>query len=278
VPISCDQAVRLGFVLDPTGRFEGRRDASYDLQARLVIWNGREYDLTSPVDRQAQIPPQGTFTIVSREILSIGDGFVAYAFLKTSIAREGILAINTGLIDAGWHNYLATTAINVSKDPFPLVSLESFIRVVFEPVSGPKKPVPAEPYDQAKGDRYTKSQVAQSLRFPSSFLDIPGQQEAIVGKVKKEIVADMWGRTSLVVLLVAIVSLVLASVIPAILAHGGTRYEAAGGTARYETDLIMLEGRVSGLERSVQEAIAATALPGAHRADSGAPHRRAPPR
>jgi deoxycytidine triphosphate deaminase len=214
MPLSGQAAVDLGLVHDPTGANEGIRDASYDLHVGYVIINGKVYDPAKLEDRMAEVPPQHTFTIISREVLKIENGFVGYAFLKTTVARKGILAINTGIIDAGWHNHLATTAINFHKEPFLIFQEKSFLRIAFERVENQAKPEKMQVFNAHEAEKYLERQLIALRGFPSTFLDIPGQQEKIVQKAKMEIVEEGWRKVGYTVTLVTMIALVLAGVIP----------------------------------------------------------------
>jgi deoxycytidine triphosphate deaminase len=77
MPISGREAVDLGLIRDPDNTYAGLRDASYDLQIGYVVMNGRVYDPGKPEDRREEVPPQQTFTIISREVLEIKKGYLA---------------------------------------------------------------------------------------------------------------------------------------------------------------------------------------------------------
>jgi deoxycytidine triphosphate deaminase len=258
MPISGRAAVDFHLVYDPTGAYDGIRDASYDLQVGYVIMNGRAYDPTKAEDRRVEIPPQQTFTIVSKEVLNITNGYVGYAFLKTSVARRGILAINTGIIDAGWHNHLATTAINFHKDAFPIFDAKSFLRITFEIVEGDRDDVPIPPYNKKRAEEYRDEQIASSRRFPASFLDIPGQQDDIVKKAKDTIVAEGWRRIGWMVTLVTLIALLLAGAIPAITEWSSKRFSSKSSEETTRA-VLLLQERIRMMEQQLRDQKAAVA-------------------
>lgn len=265
MPLSGQEAVDIGLVETPDGSpLNGVRNASYDLQIGSVVMDGRVYSAGVDSDRQLLIPPQQTFTIISREVLHIKDGYVAYAFLKTSIARRGILALNTGIIDAGWHNHLATTAINFSNDRIAIFEEEggsagdsrgAFLRVSFHKVLLSTKRnghVAVKPYSVATGKEYQEKQIRLSRHFPATFMDVPGQTERIIRLAKKEIVEEQWGRLGNMVIVITVVALLLAGVIPA-LAEWATKFAGASDNrANVSSDalsILQLRSQVNELER-----------------------------
>jgi len=265
MPLSGQEAVAIGLVEAPDGAgLNGVRDASYDLQIGSVVMNGRVYSAQVDSDRQLLIPPQQTFTIVSREVLHIKDGYVAYAFLKTSIARRGILALNTGIIDAGWHNHLATTAINFSSDKIAIFeedgaavgdSRGAFLRIAFHKVvhSAKRQVVPdIKPYSVAIGKEYQEKQMRLSRHFPGTFMDVPGQTERIIKLAKKEIVEEQWSRLANLVILITLVALLLAGVIPAMGSWATSLFLAPDNRSSITSDalnILQLRSQVNALER-----------------------------
>jgi dUTPase len=116
-------AVREGLVVQ-TSEVKAR-PASVDLSVGVVVINGKEFK--QPVE----IKPQQMFVIISKERVQVGAGFVGYAMPKTSLCNEGILCLNTGILDPGYEGLISTTAINFVEDSYLITPGEHFLRLVF---------------------------------------------------------------------------------------------------------------------------------------------------
>jgi len=152
------------------------RSASYDLRIGKIIIDGVVH--TSDV----QIEPQQMFIIVSRETVSVPAGSVGYAMPKTGLCNKGILALNTGIIDPGYNGPLSTTAINFDKSPYLLGPGDAFLRVVFHTLHGEGSSTAVDKFDET-GESYMRERRQDSIRFPRTFLDVPGQLEKLSGRI-----------------------------------------------------------------------------------------------
>ena len=122
------QSIKEGLVVQPNGL--QARPASVDLHVGSIVINGKEYN--EPVDIKAQ----QMFIIVSKERVQIKAGFVGYAMPKTSLCNEGILCLNTGILDPGYGGLISTTAINFEEDASAISPGEPFLRLVFPRLEG----------------------------------------------------------------------------------------------------------------------------------------------
>lgn len=171
------EASARGFVKN--GQASSVRPASYDLRVGTIVRQG------SKQERDTTLEPQEIFLLVSKEIVEVPAGFVGYAMPKTSLCNDGILALNTGIIDPGYSGPLSTTAINFGKNPYRIKPGDPFLRVVFHPLQG-KGSDASE--NLAKSDvEYLADRVHDSSRYPTTFLDVPGQVERLTARVTKDV-------------------------------------------------------------------------------------------
>lgn len=160
------------------GKDAGVRKASYDLHVGKVILQGvvRSDNTT--------VHPQQTFVIVSQEMVKVPGGIVGYAMPKTSLCNQGILVLNTGLIDPDYDGPMSTTAINFDKDAREIRIGDPFLRLVFHRLdvgAGPSM-------SNRTPEQYLEERRADSERYPSTFLDVPNQIERLTTVITDKVV------------------------------------------------------------------------------------------
>jgi dUTPase len=84
------------------------------------------------------LAPQGIAAVVSREVVKLPPDICAYVSVKTSLCREGILAINIGVIDPGWEGPISSLLLNFGKDSYQLRSNQAFLRLTFHTITAPE--------------------------------------------------------------------------------------------------------------------------------------------
>lgn len=171
------QALKEGLVPQAAGHQV--RPASVDLHVGSVVINGKQY--TTAVD----IRPQQMFIIISQERVQLKAGFVGYAMPKTSLCNEGILCLNTGILDPGYQGLISTTAINFEEDSYTISPGDAFLRLVFHRLDGEGAATAVQTDISMPDATYVKEARAHSKRFPETFLNIPGQVESIADRVLK---------------------------------------------------------------------------------------------
>jgi hypothetical protein len=128
---------------------------------------------------------------------------VGYAMPKTGLCHEGILALNTGLIDPGYEGRISTVAVNFDKEPVAIRPGDSFLRVVFHKLDGPAAASAVERAVRPTPEDYIAARLSDSERYPRTFMDVPGQTERLAKDVSSELLGN-W--TSRVVTLITILS------------------------------------------------------------------------
>ncbi len=149
-----------------------------------IIINGKQH---TPIDgaRGVQITPQQVAIAVSTEDVAMIAGFVGLVQPKTSLCNEGILCLNTGVVDPGFDGPISSTIINFSKENKFLAFGESFLRLTVTDLSGVGSNL-ATP-SAVERESYLRTRAADSARLPKTFMDIEKLHGDFVKSVEKEV-------------------------------------------------------------------------------------------
>jgi deoxycytidine triphosphate deaminase len=171
------EIVKLGFVKNPN---QARiRPAGYDLTLDQVIVDGDSHP------REVWVIPQGMFVIVSKEHVNIPEGYVAYALPKTSLCQEGILTLNTGILDPGYDGLISTVGINFNNRPHRLRKDDPFLRLVFHKIEGENAEQPDTLTKVLSNEDYLEVRADEAKRFPNTFLDVENSRRELVNEISK---------------------------------------------------------------------------------------------
>ncbi len=116
---------------------KGLRDAGYDLRIETLIGKD-EKEQIKLASQSYNLAPQGIAAVVSHEVLKLPANVCAYASVKTSLCREGVLAINIGVIDPGWEGPISSILLNFGKDSYQLKNNQPFLRLTFHRITAPE--------------------------------------------------------------------------------------------------------------------------------------------
>lgn len=195
--ITGHEAFRRGFFEDGAAE-ENASAASYNLTVGEIVWNG------DTRGESRQLEPQETITLVSKERISLPEGVVAYAMPKTGLTNDSILALGTGIVDPGYEGRLSTVAINFGKTPHHFAERDPFLRLVFHKIGDGDVSVDPTSVDDKD---YIRERINESLKYPDTFLDVPGRIE----EVRSELFEDIQRSTlSQLVVFLAVLTAVFA--------------------------------------------------------------------
>jgi deoxycytidine triphosphate deaminase len=112
--------------------FEERclKDAGYDLQIDTVI-SQDEKGISKAHKSSVDLDPQGIVAVISKERVKLPLDVCAYASVKTSLCREGVLAINIGIVDPGWDGPISSLLLNFGRRVHQLRNGDLFLRLTF---------------------------------------------------------------------------------------------------------------------------------------------------
>jgi deoxycytidine triphosphate deaminase len=146
------------------------REAGYDLRIATLMNKNVKGEMERCSD-DIDLTPQGIAAVTSQEILKLPTYICAYASVKTSLCREGVLAINVGVVDPGWEGPLSSVLLNFGKDAYRLRSGDSFLRLTFHYINDMHQELPKtferSAYEQTIEQKFSK-------RLAASFMDMDG--------------------------------------------------------------------------------------------------------
>jgi deoxycytidine triphosphate deaminase len=102
-------------------------NATYYLTIEKIIRGGQDKESDS-----VEIAPNGIAWIVSKERFNIASNdIIALVSLKSSLTKQGLLALDTGFVDPRFKGPIGTIVVNFSKNTVTLTKGDEFFRVLF---------------------------------------------------------------------------------------------------------------------------------------------------
>ena len=166
------------------------RGGCYYLRIHSIIPAGEEAKTYDPREPRKfyTLEPGGLAWVISEEMFQIEDASVtALVTLRSGFTKQGMLALDVGLVDANFFGPIGSLVINFSKKPIRLQAGDEFFRVIFFE------------HDEAKGDqlpkpvRYTHSEYVEKILtdmvggFSGTFLQTAEMEKRIREDLKKDI-------------------------------------------------------------------------------------------
>jgi dUTPase len=222
VQIQTKEAVRLGIVTDRNGQLlvpsNYEKKSSFDITIREVLVKGSKHKDIETHSGSAILKPQDSAYIISEELINVPDGYIAYVFLKNRMSQKGLLALNTGIIDQGYHGPISTLVINLSTRDAVIpssanLSDKAFFRIVFHKIQENEKlPKPKFIKLQPQSyDKYKKYREDELKELPRTFLDHEQAKKQITDEVEKKALSfsyvKLGATVSVVALLLSLMSL-----------------------------------------------------------------------
>lgn len=178
------EAVRLGYVRDKTGNLLPHADynkvSSIDITIGEVLYKDKDGNITP--GKHTIIRPQESLVIISNEIIHVPSDYVAYVFLKNNLSQQGLLALNTGIIDADYVGPISTVIINFSNVNADIPSgitkhEKDFFRVVFHKIDSTTTTsltpltLPAVNFTEQDYNDYKNKKINSLKNLPKTFLE-----------------------------------------------------------------------------------------------------------
>jgi deoxycytidine triphosphate deaminase len=160
------------------------RDAGYDLRIDTLIAKMDDGSVEKHTD-DFDLPPQGIAAVTSREIIRLPPDVCAFASVKTSLCRDGVLAINIGIVDPGWDGPISSTLLNFGKYNRPLKSGDAFLRLTFHMLRPPAQPTRIARINHKVYEEDIERKVKK--RLAASFMDFDRAAE----KASQRFVTDL---------------------------------------------------------------------------------------
>jgi deoxycytidine triphosphate deaminase len=166
-----EQITRLGMVHNTRKR--ALKPTSYNATVGKILCEGRE--ITAD---HFDLPPRGIVWVVSNEEFQLPQNVTGLATLKTTWTHDGILALNVGIVDPGWHGPLAAAIVNFSKNTFTVRDGGEFLRVVFH-----QHDMSEGRYTRVKMDDYLSKVRDKSAKTSGTFLDMTALSRELMDEV-----------------------------------------------------------------------------------------------
>lgn len=150
-----------------------QQHTTYNATVGEILLEGEAITCTEYV-----LPPRGMVWVVSSEEFKLPPDVTGLATLRTTWTHNGILALNVGVIDPGWHGPLATALVNFSEKTFTVRKSEQFLRVIFHahnPTSATTKRRDMKTYVTQIADK--------SARTANTFLNIKALGAEVVDQI-----------------------------------------------------------------------------------------------
>lgn len=182
---------------------ESYRNSSYDLTIGKIYMQpsqGNISELTDAIKKklfdidsdntldECEVPPQGMVVIFSQEKINLPKHICGVALPKTSLCQEGLLCLNTGIIDPFYHGYISGTIINFSKNPIYLKRGKVFLRLIFHEVTEPDN---TNTYSPTSDAEYFSTIKNHANKYPHTFMNLPNHikevTDKVIGNSKKQI-------------------------------------------------------------------------------------------
>lgn len=199
-----DEIRQLGIIItdeDP-GSY---RAASYDLRIGRVIAIKSEDSKLIEQSEFFLLPAQGMAEVVSLETVKVPDNVAGYASVMTRSARQGLLPLNTGIVDPGYEGRLSATVVNFGRSELNLKRGAPFLRLTFHSYNTPKGFERPSAISEEEFMRNRRSEVAEN--FSTLFLNLTNQMaEAFRAAIRRNLgfVALLVSGGALVVTLTAL--------------------------------------------------------------------------
>ena len=101
------------------------KGASYDLTVgEIITMDGKTHD-------GYKIPPRGMVLIVTEEIFHLPSNIIGFTTVKNSLSRDGIMAINIGIVDPEWNQPISSSIINFGNTNHFIKKGDPFLRMTF---------------------------------------------------------------------------------------------------------------------------------------------------
>lgn len=152
------------------GRPKSYTTHSYNLRIGGIV----DPETCKVVDR-LELPPRGAALVITAEELHIPEGILGYTMVKNSRSIDGLLALNTGIVDPNWNRPISTVLINFGLGTRLLTKDQEILRMTFH--RGPSVDNPLPPFSTGNREEYELQRTkAFKEKVGNSFLNLDANQ------------------------------------------------------------------------------------------------------
>jgi deoxycytidine triphosphate deaminase len=153
------------------------RAASYDVRVGRIIAVNSDGALSVSETEPYTVPAQGMVEVISLEKILVPKDVAGYASVKTALSREGLLALNTGIIDPSYEGPVSAVMVNFGKIPLVVSRGDQFLRLTFHQYEPPENFQSLRPIGPEEFLRGRRKEAA--LRFSRLFLNLPDHIQGV---------------------------------------------------------------------------------------------------
>jgi hypothetical protein len=145
--------------------------------------------------------------VLSKEKFNLPKTVTGHANLRTTFTKNGILALNVGIIDPFFSGPISTALINFSDRPLEIFVGQKFFRVIFFEHDDVTKYKPEKDESLVADDYIIQLERKAYSDFPKTYLNVPsGDDEFYFRNFWKLIRHGLWygwqGKVALAILIV----------------------------------------------------------------------------
>jgi deoxycytidine triphosphate deaminase len=176
--------IRSHNLIDPLN-FEQKslKEISYNIRIGSINIGDKDF-----IETDWNIDVNGLVVVISKEKITLPNDVVGYAHIKTSFSQEGLLAINTGIIDPGYEGHLSTVLINYGRKPHKIKINDEVLRLTFHKINHNPQTLPATGYKFRNLQEYTNSIFRASSNLSKTFIN----EEKIIQESNKRATRSVW--------------------------------------------------------------------------------------
>lgn len=174
------------------------KNSTYDLRIGKIVAHGVKHSSSDRLgeDEAYYMEPRQAVSIISREEFCMPATVTGIATLRTAMTKQGLLALNVGIIDPHYNGPVGTTLLNFSDRKVAIRVGESFFRILFLERSDVDQWKPKTAESQERLQYQKKVTDDAYLKFSQSFLNIEEFSKKWYSNLGLKIVASMLTRWS----------------------------------------------------------------------------------
>lgn len=138
-----------------------------------------------------EIEPQGMVLLISEEEFKMPEDIIGYTTVKNSMSIIGLLALNIGIVDAGYEGPISSILINFGNRPYLLETGMTFLRMTFHNFQNENKKeciIDEDNFKFTKDEYYRKRKRTVLGYLDYKFLSLNKIKNEIRGNVFKTII------------------------------------------------------------------------------------------
>ena len=170
----------------PNGRPFDLQNDSYDLAAGTAVWKTptkdryggnvetRSYSLESPRHLQptVTVQPGQMIFVVTGEDIAMPPNICGTVYSRNSLALAGVLALNAGHVDPGYHGPIVIRLINLRAIPWTLTLGDPIFTITFQTVDSHPDDLPVQDRHYSQEDLIKRVRETANAALSNALYDL----------------------------------------------------------------------------------------------------------